>query len=583
MSGYRINTIFILFLATALSGLVSGQSTTLADLNEFQPEEIKFAGFNITSPAAVNIELAVLQPRRSERDVLLSYAWILRSDTREKVWEVFDADPNDREGENLIFKEEIQLSPGTYEVYYSTYPAYDRWGDDDFHFDGVISGLMHVIFSRDYSRRYYPEDYEELYFRITGNGSPLKEDQIIAYQQQLKETAILSISPERDDIYASQQIQVQKPISVRIYALGEARKDSEFDFGWITDVRTRERIWQFKYRRSEHAGGASKNRMINREIELQPGVYEVVYLTDDSHSYRDWNMAAPFDPEFWGLTIWPVDPAEKSLVRHVDDHEGNIWRNVVKFEKARDNAYFAEGFTLEKPMDIHVLALGEGRDGEMFDYAWIVNAKNRKKVWSMDYYDTEPAGGAEKNRIFDGIVNLEAGNYILYYVTDGSHAYRSWNAGKPCDPSAWGVSVAAPAEMEKAGFIKPYQEEDDPSVLARIIRVGDYSRKKEKFVLDSDQYIHIYALGEGDRDEMYDYAWIENARSGKVIWEMTYRKTERAGGARKNRVFDDRILFPAGEYYVIYESDDSHSFGDWNDSPPYDQMNYGITISYADK
>jgi hypothetical protein len=48
-------------------------------------------------------------------------------------------------------------------------------------------------------------------------------------------------------------------------------------------------------------------------------------------------------------------------------------------------------------------------------------------------------------------------------------------------------------------------------------------------------------------------------------------------------MYDDRLLLPAGEYYVIYETDDSHAFGDWNDSPPYDQMNYGITISYAEQ
>jgi len=80
---------------------------------------------------------------------------------------------------------------------------------------------------------------------------------------------------------------------------------------------------------------------------------------------------------------------------------------------------------------------------------------------------------------------------------------------------------------------------------------------------------------------MYDYAWIENANTGKVIWEMTYRKTSRAGGAQKNRIFNDQILLPKGEYYVIYETDDSHSFDDWNASPPEDPGNWGITITLA--
>jgi hypothetical protein len=78
---------------------------------------------------------------------------------------------------------------------------------------------------------------------------------------------------------------------------------------------------------------------------------------------------------------------------------------------------------------------------------------------------------------------------------------------------------------------------------------------------------------------MYDYAWIENSRTGRIVWEMTYRKTERAGGARKNRMFDDSIFLEAGEYEVFYESDDSHSFVDWNDSPPHDPVHWGVTIT----
>ena len=48
--------------------------------------------------------------------------------------------------------------------------------------------------------------------------------------------------------------------------------------------------------------------------------------------------------------------------------------------------------------------------------------------------------------------------------------------------------------------------------------------------------------------------------------------------ARKNRVFDRILRIPAGEYRLAYRSDGSHSFGDWNMSPPDDRYNYGVTI-----
>jgi len=62
---------------------------------------------------------------------------------------------------------------------------------------------------------------------------------------------------------------------------------------------------------------------------------------------------------------------------------------------------------------------------------------------------------------------------------------------------------------------------------------------------------------------------------------MTYRRTDHAGGAKKNRVFDHTITLPAGEYDVYYVSDGSHSFRDWNDRRPNDPVNWGITISKA--
>ena len=59
---------------------------------------------------------------------------------------------------------------------------------------------------------------------------------------------------------------------------------------------------------------------------------------------------------------------------------------------------------------------------------------------------------------------------------------------------------------------------------------------------------------------------------------MTYRETEHAGGARKNRLFDRAIRLQAGQYTLVYQSDDSHSFGDWNSEAPDDPFYYGVTV-----
>jgi hypothetical protein len=93
--------------------------------------------------------------------------------------------------------------------------------------------------------------------------------------------------------------------------------------------------------------------------------------------------------------------------------------------------------------------------------------------------------------------------------------------------------------------------------------------------------VQVYALGEGVGRDMVDYAWIEVQGTGRVVWEMTYRTSEHAGGARKNRVFDGTINLPAGTYVVHYESDGSHSYEDWNDDPPDDPEAWGVTVRRA--
>ena len=256
---------------------------------------------------------------------------------------------------------------------------------------------------------------------------------------------------------------------------------------------------------------------------------------------------------------------------------------VINFNKVRDNDYFAKGFTLKKPLTLHIFALGEGRNGEMFDYGWIVDSKTHERVWEMDYYETEHAGGARKNRSFDGTITLQAGSYVAYYVSDGSHSYRRWNSGRPYYENKWGMQISVLDDNFQEGDVAEYKEENDKSILVNINKVGDYDKARARFKLEKDQKVHIYAIGEGNYNEMYDYAWIENRNTGRVVWEMTYRKTERAGGAKKNRLFDGDIVLEAGEYEVFYQSDDSHSFGDWNDSPPKDPMHWGITIKSVEE
>jgi hypothetical protein len=114
-------------------------------------------------------------------------------------------------------------------------------------------------------------------------------------------------------------------------------------------------------------------------------------------------------------------------------------------------------------------------------------------------------------------------------------------------------------------------------VVAQIVQVLDNEDKSVAFSLAKSQDVRIFAIGEGQGGEMFDYGWIEDADKGSRVWEMQEAKTTPAGGAGKNRKVDVVITLPAGNYKLRYKSDDSHAFDHWNSLPP-DINIWGIAV-----
>ncbi|HEY0079593.1 MAG TPA: serine hydrolase [Pyrinomonadaceae bacterium] len=127
-------------------------------------------------------------------------------------------------------------------------------------------------------------------------------------------------------------------------------------------------------------------------------------------------------------------------------------------------------------------------------------------------------------------------------------------------------------------FSKPIPEElAKLPVIAQIVRVLDNEDKSVAFSLAGSQEVRIFAIGEGQAGQMFDYGWIENTDKGLPVWEMQEPKTTHAGGASKNRKVDVVVTLPAGNYKLRYKSDDSHAFDHWNSLPP--EINFwGIAI-----
>jgi len=338
-------------------------------------------------------------------------------------------------------------------------------------------------------------------------------------------------------------------------------------------------VWTMTHARSEEAGGAHKNRLERATLRLPAGRYVAYFVTDETHHPGEWNAVPPFDPELWGLTIRVADAAARAAVRSFVYEPVPSGQTIVSLTGIGDDETRSEGFSLKRPLAVRIYAMGEGTGGnEMHDYAWIVESTSRRRIWSMNYDETEHAGGAEKNRLFDGTLKLEPGNYIVYYRSDGSHSAKEWNATRPPESRYWGVSVFPASGRLDRDAIGPLERGARGTVLAELVRMGDEERARTTFRLDRETTVQVYALGEGSGGDMHDYAWIEVAGTGRVVWELTYRNSEHAGGAQKNRVFHGTIRLPAGSYVLRYESDGSHSYTDWNADPPDDPEAWGVIV-----
>ena len=133
-------------------------------------------------------------------------------------------------------------------------------------------------------------------------------------------------------------------------------------------------------------------------------------------------------------------------------------------------------------------------------------------------------------------------------------------------------------KMYKELYSKPLPEDlAKLPVIAQIAQVLDNEDKSVAFSLPDSQEVRIFAIGEGQAGQMFDYGWIENTDKQVPVWEMQEPNTTHAGGASKNRKLDLVITLPAGNYKLRYKSDDSHAFDHWNSLPP-DINFWGIGI-----
>jgi hypothetical protein len=586
-----ISSILLLFSS------VRADERLIIQLKDFSQIEIKAGGFILPSDARIHIYALGGGTGKKyvfQSSSMYAYGWIINADTRELIWKM-DRYNTTKENNYQKFDDQVFLPKGSYEVYYAAYGYASN------------SALTNFNFNIDRRRDYNNEDQnrngflswlEELFggeMRTDWKRMAKNWEISLSVDKDTKEiptfkptkqflNIVYKAVPLGETVHIKQRFKVLAATPIRIYALGEKdNQDALADYGWIINMKTHKRVWEMRAGNVNSAGGADKNIKFDEVVNFPAGDYLLYYNTDDSHSYVDWNSAPPIDPFNYGITMTVSDSQKINdfKLMTTSTEEQNV---VAQLTKLSDDETRSTSFTLIEETALRIYAIGERSNSyrQLADYGWIINTRTREKVWTMDADRTERAGGADKNRMIDEVITLPKGTYTVFFQTDDSHSYYDWDSSPPADAEHWGITIYGEGDEFNMKNVEKNVADKQPGVIAQIVRVGNNASRTQQFKLDKTARVRIYALGEGQNREMFDYGWIENGSTHNVVWEMTYSMTFNAGGGKKNRSASTTLLLDKGSYILHFVSDDSHSFNHWNTDPPDDPSMWGITI-YEDQ
>jgi len=598
-------------------GCSDGDGVAITDVGESQ---LRIMAFELDRPIRVVVTAAgsfedVSAAGRAADTTLAATAWIVRRSDGVVVWRIDPRRVHRGRGTLAETADTLALDAGIYDAHFASY------GDPDVRTappPHTIGGRLRRIVSND--GRAWLGDAGRWRLQVAaavGADEGAIRERYDDITKALPEGygALWTSAPTRSDERRTWLFEVRGagPANVRVRATAEVAGGRVLDRAMVQRLGGPEPevVWELRAANTTWAGGARRNRRADTTIALAPGLYRATFATNDRHAWEDWMANPPFVPAAWGLALDAADADAGARVGEVDPWER--LPRLASFACVGSDADLRRTFTLPDTTDVLVHAEGEVIDGTVYDGARLLLRRSSgepEEVWAMSPGTARPAGGAEKNMMDEATLTLVPGTYTLAYFSDGSHDCEGFNDESPLAPDRWGATIFAldpgfdldaveiEADPEEAAAdrermidaVSPRGEEAAGltglargPVLARLTGLGnDMDVTADFTITDGERPVHVYAVGELVPSARLDYGWITD-EDGEVVWEMTRSNTAAAGGSQKNRVFDNLVPLPPGQYVVHFRTDDAHAYGAFTQPPPDDPEAWGIRVERMDE
>jgi len=289
----------------AVVRLSSDASRSIVDFDGLDPDELVHTSFALDAPGrfAVHAVGSFEETGTPASDTTLAaYGWIVRREDRSVAWIL--PPPHPERGTLASVRDTITLGPGTYDAYFTSYgdPLVRAEGPRDRSLSERLPAHLsnggrawvgdagrwrfHLSELDDGARRARRDGFERDPAAADPTDTAVVWQTLGIHNHQRRETLL----------------QVRTPSRVALRTVTEIADGVVADRAAVVHLGQRDTVWTTTPT-GRWAGGSLKNRIVEANVTLQPGIYRVSFEADRSHAYGGWAANPPLFPWEWGLTV----------------------------------------------------------------------------------------------------------------------------------------------------------------------------------------------------------------------------------------------------------------------------------------